>query len=82
MKIRMALKDPDTMPDAVEEAVQADTKRIEGLSEAERVGVSRSRTAAIEMEISDRWMRYGEYLLVEFDTETWTATVLPASEME
>lgn len=80
MKIRVSLKDPDSMPDQVADAVTAETKTIVGLlSEAERIAISRSRSQDFQHEIVKRWMPYGEYLLVEFDTETWTATVLPAS---
>ncbi len=79
MKIRVSLKNPDSMHDAVSDAVREDTQSIAGISEAERVGISRDRADEIQGDITKRWMPYGEYLLVEFDTETWTATVLPAS---
>lgn len=82
MKIRICLKDPDTMHDAVERAVTADTKETcIGVSEAERVGISRERASDIQTEISRRWMRHGEYLQFDVDTDTWTATILPAKEL-
>lgn len=77
MKIRVTLKDPDTMPDAVVDAVHADVKTISGLSNDERQALAVSRHCEIQSEITSRWMEYGEYLTVEFDTEAWTATVLP-----
>src|SRR5687768_7015974 len=78
MKIRMTLKDPDTMPDAVCDAVHADVKTsVSGVSDAERKAIANERQCEIQGEISSRWMLYGEYLEVEFDTDDWTATVLP-----
>jgi hypothetical protein len=81
MKIRVSLKDPDTMHDAVCDAVQRDTKfSLTGVTEPERVQISRDRSTEIQGKITDRWMPYGEYLLVEFDTDDWSAKVLPSSE--
>jgi hypothetical protein len=83
MKVRVVLKDPDSMPDAVSDAVKADLqKNTSGISDDERESLSKDRASAITGEIAERWMRWAEYLVVEFDTDTWTATVLPASEMD
>jgi hypothetical protein len=79
MKIRVTLKDPDTMPDAVCDAVHANVKTsVLGVSEHERKSIASDRICEIQSEITQRWMRYSEYLTVEFDTDTWEATVLPA----
>lgn len=80
MKIRVTLKSPDTMADAVTDAVYADVKStVSGISEQEMRALANERQCAVQSEITKRWMPYGEYLAVEFDTETWTATVIPAS---
>ena len=80
MKIRVTLKDPDTMSDAVEEAVRREVKKLEGLSKEERDDLVEGRTSEQRSKIVDGWMPYGEYLEVEFDTEAGTATVIPASD--
>lgn len=80
MKIRVYLKDPDNMPDAVLEAVQKDVRSIEALSPTERTQVAEDRAADIQTEIAHRYMQYSEYLMVEFDTDDWTARVVPNAE--
>lgn len=83
MKIKVTLKDPDTMYDAVVDAVHKNLKTsVQGISNAEREALAGDRIAEFQSDISDKWMRYGEYLTVEFDTEAGTATVLPASAMD
>jgi hypothetical protein len=78
MKIRVQMKDPDTLADAVHEAVVM--RPVPGLSEREFSIVAEGRQEEITDECVKRWFRYGEYLLVEIDTDDWTITVLPASE--
>jgi hypothetical protein len=79
MKIRVTLKDPDTMQDAVDEAFKRHDKPVD-LSKAEWQGICEGRAEAAKEAISKRWMRYGEYLDVEFDLDAGTATVLPATD--
>ncbi len=76
MKIRVNLKDPDTMGDAVDDAC-AKLPKPDGLTDAEWASIYAERAQQIKDDISTRWMAYGEYLLVEFDTEAQTATVIP-----
>ena len=77
MKIRVTLKDPDTMHDAVREAVTAEVEaNFESLSKSERNSLIDSRVEEHTDIIIKDWMRYGEYLTVEFDTEKLTATVI------
>ena len=78
MKIKIVMKDPDTMPDAVREAVKADVAKL-GLSkdEAEQLAETRGEKTR---EMLSRWFQYGEYLGVEFDTDTMTIRVLEVSE--
>jgi hypothetical protein len=79
MKIRVTLKDPDTMLDSVDEAVKRLPKPAD-VSASEWAYIREQRGLEAKEHISDRWMRYGEYLDVEFDTEAGTATVLSAKD--
>lgn len=81
MKIRVALKDLDSMQDAVAEAYER-AEKPEGIDADEWVDIRAERVRKAADGISDKWMPYGEYLYVEFDTEAGTATVLPASEFK
>jgi hypothetical protein len=76
MKIRVTLKDPDTLGDAITEAVQQ-SLLDRGLSLKERALLQGDAVAEISGPITDKWMAYGEYLTVEFDTDAATATVIP-----
>ena len=73
MKVYVYMKDPDTMRDAVEEAVKADVKKL-GLEGDEAEAIIEMRVQS-ECEKLARWFKYGEYLGVDFDTEAMTATV-------
>lgn len=76
MKIRVTMKDPDCLHDAVREAVEDDCAKITGLFERERENLIADRTAEVSHACS-RWFQYGEYLTVEIDTDAGTATVVP-----
>lgn len=75
MKVRVTLKDPDTMHDAVDRAV-VKLDRPDGVSQPEWEDICEGRAGAAKSVISEKWMEYGEYLVVEFDTEAGTATVI------
>lgn len=74
MKIQVTMKDPDTMHEAVEDAVKAEVAAL-GLPRDEAEDLVEIR---VEKELSKmgKWFEYGEYLRVECDTEAMTATVL------
>ncbi len=74
MKIKVTMKDPDTMYGAVQKVVTAEVKAM-GLPEDEAESLIELRTEK-ERSKMGKWFEYGEYLSVEFDTETMTATVL------
>lgn len=76
MKIRVTLKDPDTMHEAVEDALER-MPCPEGVEADEWDHMRETRGEKIKADISTRWMEYGEYLVVEFDTDAKTATVVP-----
>jgi len=73
MKFKVTMKDPDTLYDAINDAV--DDLKIEGLSNEELEAIKEPRKEAIR-ELCSQWFEYGEYLTVEIDTEAKTCTVL------
>lgn len=76
MKFIVQMKDPDTMSDAVADAVSEDVEKIPGLDKEERQRVAEQRRDKVR-NLCARWFEYGEYLRVEIDTEAETCTVLP-----
>jgi len=76
MKIRAKFKDPDTMQDAVDDAVKH-LPKPDGVSDEEWEGIRSDRADEAKDAIANQFMEYGEYLDVEFDTDAKTATVLP-----
>jgi hypothetical protein len=81
MKFIVSMKDPDTLHDAITEAVESpdyDPKAFDGLDDDEIEEVKQKRIEKISKLCCDRWFKWGEYLRVEIDTEAKTCTVLPA----
>jgi len=76
MKIKVTMKDPDTMFVAVQDAVDQELSEM-NLPKDEVDALSELR-AEKEREKLSKWFRYSEYLTVEFDTDEMTATVLTA----
>lgn len=81
MKIRIVLKDPDGVGDALQDAVTAELKKIEGISDDERELLRDSRQEQIS-DATSKFIEYGEYLGIEIDTDEGTARVLLASEIK
>lgn len=81
MRIAVTLKDPDTMQDAVAYAMKREPKPA-GISADEWRDIQEARADRIKSAISGKFMRYGEYLDVEFDVsedyKTVTVQVLDA----
>lgn len=78
MKFTVTMKDPDTLHDAIEEAVVEYVNGLTGhLDEDDREDIIQNRKEKIA-EICQKWFRYGEYLSVEIDTEAGTASVCEA----
>jgi hypothetical protein len=77
MIIRMTMKDPDALCDAISDARGP---RITELKEKAGLSVA-AAMAAVEVEMEEAhktcssWMEHGEYLAVEFDTTKGTATI-------
>jgi hypothetical protein len=76
MKIRMQLKDPDGVSDSIQEAVEKSVAASGITDEDEREALFEARTEKAGKAIG-KWVEYGEYLTVEFDTDAGTATVVP-----
>ena len=78
-KIRVTMKDPDSLYDAVQEHVEEELKNS-GLPEDEQEILQEARQEKYN-EIAGKFFEYGEYLTVEIDTETQEARVVSASEL-
>jgi hypothetical protein len=74
MKLKITFKDPDGVYECVRDAAQETLP--EGLSEEETDELLESRTESTFNTLR-KWIEWKEYLSVEFDTDTGTATVLP-----
>lgn len=75
MKFRVTVKDPDVFADAVQEAVEDELATLD-LHEDELEAVGEKRRERT-MDAISKWVEYGEYIVVEFDTEAGTAVVVP-----
>lgn len=77
MKFKVMMKDPDTLYEAIREAVESDLANMSGLRGRERAVLADGRYEEVR-ELCSTWFKYGEYLTVEIDTEARTATVCGA----
>lgn len=75
MKFRVTMKDPDTLHDAIHDAVVAEIENT-GLPAEEQAALREPRCDAA-CEVAGRWFEYGEYLTVEIDTDAGTCVVVP-----
>jgi ribosomal protein S12 methylthiotransferase accessory factor YcaO len=75
MKIQVSMKDPDALHEAVREAVNNEIDSMSGISADEKELIKEKRIEKTN-EICRQWFEYGEYLLVEIDTESKTCIVL------
>jgi hypothetical protein len=74
MKIQVTLKDPDGFSNSIDEAVQKSLSDL-GLEEDEMEPLIERRREKVEAKL-ERWVRYNEYVTVEFDLDAGTATVV------
>lgn len=74
MKIRVTMKDPDGVSDAIEQAAQESIAGMK-LDDDEREQLEETRREKIKEQLR-KWFEYSEYLEVEIDLETGTATVV------
>jgi hypothetical protein len=71
MKLKITLKDPDGVYDAIQDAVKASLKEIEGLDKEELIENRHEKLG----EQCEYWIKHGEYVTIEIDTEANTAVV-------
>lgn len=74
MKIAVTLKDPDGVYDSVNSAVAAQVEAIEGMTGDERQEIIEIRQDEVSSKLK-KWIKYGEYVTIVFDTIEMTATV-------
>jgi len=73
VKFKVTLKDPDTLQDAIIDAVRDDVSKLE-IEADEREAIEERRREKVG-DLCAAWFRYGEYLTVEIDTEAKTCVV-------
>jgi hypothetical protein len=74
MIIKVTLKEPDDFYEAITDAVDKDVAAIPGLDAEEREAVLEARRTKTFEKMS-KWLRYGEYVDLIFDTDNMTAEV-------
>lgn len=79
MKFRIQFKDPDGVYDSIDEEATKSISDVVFLDDEEREAMIQGRRESLQ-KFSSKWVKYGEYILIEFDTETGEASVLPANE--
>jgi len=77
MKLKITLKDPDGVYDSIQDAAESSTGDADGLDQDELEKLAESRREKLE-EQCNPWIRYGEYVTIEIDTDAGTATVCKA----
>ena len=75
MKFRATLKDPDGFYEAIKDAAAKSLEATQGLTSEEKEMLLESRVEQFSDLVSS-WAQYGEYLTVEFDTDTGTCFVV------
>lgn len=76
---RVTMKDPDCLYESVQEAAEASAKAIPDLTDDEREAIVDKRKESFS-DVASTWFRYGEYLVVEIDTDAKTCRVLTTAE--
>lgn len=81
MKMRLTFKDPDVLPEALDEITYKLKKKLieTGLTDVGAGAESEERTKKME-ELTAQYMEYGEYIIVEFDDEAGTVRVVKNDE--
>jgi len=74
-KFTVTLKDPDGPYEDISKAARDSLP--DGLDDGEADDLTVSRADDLR-EFASRWLKYGEYVTIEFDTDAGTATVLEA----
>lgn len=77
VKIRVQMKDPDSLYDAISEVIDLELK---DLPEDEAEAISDIRREKYG-NIAAKWFEYSEYVTIEIDTEAKTSRVVPVEEL-
>lgn len=82
-KFCVTFKTPDAVDDpAGEEAVREASRRLKELGRGDDLGEEHEELTEYWKKcfkaFAAKWVKYGEYVTIEFDTDAGTATVLPA----
>lgn len=78
MKFIVHIKDPDSLSEAIDEAVVESLADL-GLDDDEMEPLIKKRSEKIHHKVAT-WVEYGECYRIEFDTDTMTAIVLPVDQ--
>jgi hypothetical protein len=78
MKFLVTMKDPDTLYDAIRDAVRAEIKSnvLASQLDADEQEVVAEKREDKTREVCSLWFSDGEYLTVEIDTKAKTCTVV------
>lgn len=76
MKVNVTFKDPDSLYDAIREAVEEEVRGLQGISDEEKGSLIDGRVDEVKGKCR-KWFEYGEYLRVQVDTDAETCIVLP-----
>lgn len=74
MKLKITLKDPDGVYISLRDAARESVKSLDGLTKDEFVELIDSRQEAFQKQC-EPWVKWGEYVTIEIDTDENTATV-------
>lgn len=75
MKFTVTFKDPDGVSDSISIVAKLSLNGQTFLSQNERDSMIENRTETLHA-FTSKWIDWQEYVTIEFDTETGTATVL------
>jgi hypothetical protein len=70
----VTFKDPDGVSNSLDEAASDWTRETSGLDQYEMETLSESRREQLA-KFAESWIKYQEYITIDFDIETGTATV-------
>lgn len=79
MKFRVTFKDPDGVWDSIDNAAKMSAASVKGIDDDEREDLVESRREHLDAAV-EKWIKWSEYLTVEFDTDAGTATVIPTND--
>ncbi len=77
MKFRVTMKDPDGVYDSLADAAKESVADADLNDEDERDALREHRAQKIR-DFASQWLEYGEYAVIEFDTEAGTAVLVKA----